>query len=298
MDLSVFKNTDSIICCEAIIQFLSSIEDILKHTQFNKHGIGMDTLHVLRAALKKHMDRKYKYAMDLCNECKNGNVPVEHLASAFLTLNLPSVLSFVEKFYGDGEYLIHTIVNDSEVMVAPLGFLATQAKYIASIFDTINIEGIDSVGDTLYDALTFYLSGFNQCISGIHNYHERFGQTRSHERPAVCDSMTRLIKMDIVGFINKDLAQMHESIIKLCSRVNQDDKALMYAQFNKHFKNSLKEQFGDATAVSLKDDIYCYLNSRIKEYDYGVGFVSRKYSLLAMELGLDCEAITSEDDSI
>ncbi|KAJ1915614.1 hypothetical protein H4219_004224 [Mycoemilia scoparia] len=283
MGLSALKDTASRLCSEAIIELLGSIEDILKLTDFNKHGIDMDTLDTFKAALKKLMERKREYIMDLCDQFKQGNVSAKHLESAFLKFHKDGALPFVERYYGDGKYKTYIKSGNLMITVTHLNFLIIQAGNISEIFlEIFSSEANGSVRDTLYDALKLYLSGFSECIDGIHNYHGIFGNTDNHESPGIDDNARKLIKEDIFNFINMGLIQMSQSIRFQFPIVKQGDKELLFTQFKDHFESSFKVHFDDWKTKSFDDVIKLNLGSSIGKDKHGVGFIDRRYSILAL----------------
>ncbi|KAJ1913680.1 hypothetical protein H4219_005105 [Mycoemilia scoparia] len=284
MDLSKFTEANSRLCCEAIIELLGSIEDILEDTQFNKQGIDMDTLEKFKAALKKHMERKCEYIMNHCDLFSQGNVSAEH-KFAFLNFCKHIVLPFVEKHYGDGKYKIYIKSGNMMVPVEPLDFLNKLAEKISSIFDEIfRDEGTESEKVALVKEIKLYLYGFCQCINGIYNYHEEFGQTGNHESPDIDDNARKLIKEDIFDFINGDLIQMSQSIKALFLLVQQGDKELLFTQFKDHFESSFKVRFGDGEAESFDDVIKFNPGSSSGNGGYGVEVIDYVYSTLASSL--------------
>ncbi|KAJ1913679.1 hypothetical protein H4219_005104 [Mycoemilia scoparia] len=285
MNLSAFIDTDSRICCKAIIEFLGSIEDILELTDFNKHGIDMDTLDNLKAALKKHMERKREYIMNLCDQFKQGNVSAKHLESAFLKFHKDGALPFVERYYGDGKYKTYIKSGNTMIPVTHLDYLNIQAGNIFSkLVDIISGEGTESETGALVKAIDLYLYGFRQCIYDIHGYHGIFGNTDNHESPGIDDNARKLIKEDIFDFINGDLARMSRPIRNLFPLVKQGDKALLFTQFKDHFESSFKVHFDDWKAKSFDDMIKLNLGSSSGNGGYGVEVIDYVYSTLASSL--------------
>ncbi|KAJ1910463.1 hypothetical protein H4219_006204 [Mycoemilia scoparia] len=296
MDLSAFTDTDSRLCCEAIMELLGSLEDIPEHTQFNKHGIDMDTLDNLKAALKKHMERQREYIMNLCDQFEQGNVSAEHLQSAFLKFHKDGALPFVERYYGDGKYKTYIKSGNTMIPVTHLDYLNIQAGNIFSkLVDIISSEANGSEKGALAKAIKLYLHGFSPCINGIHDYHGIFGNTDNHESPDIDDNARKLIKEDIFDFINEDLARMSEFIRTLFPLVKQGDKALLFAQFKDHFEKSFKVYFDAGKAKSFDDVTKFNLGKSIDKDKHGAGFIDRRYSILALFLFYEAKML--EDGS-
>ncbi|KAJ1912583.1 hypothetical protein H4219_005547 [Mycoemilia scoparia] len=295
MNLSAFIDTDSRICCKAIIELLGSLEDILKLTDFNKHGITEDTPDVLKAALKKYMERKREYIMDLCGQFSQGKFSLVHLESAFSAIHYSSIKPFVERFCGDGKHMVQITNSKTGKIdkIVTLPYLIDQAQNVFDIFTRIKNTGIDPEKDALVKELKLYLSIPIQCIDGSHDDCDKCGQTRNHESPVIDDSARKLIKEDIIDFIYKDLNQMSQSRMTLFTLVKQDDKALLFAQFKGHFESSFKVHFDNGKAKSFDDAIKFYITNSIDNGEYGVGFIDHIYSILA--LCLYCEVQTFED---